>query len=100
METKGFAQDFDAVQFMDESARASLPPVPLQASATSGAWLRPPRPEETRVVVTDIDIPFFSMVNFMVKWAFAAIPATIIICVIVMIVMIVISVGLAVFGLK
>lgn len=30
---------------------------------------------ECRIV--DIDIPFWSMVNFMVKWAIAAIPALI-----------------------
>jgi hypothetical protein len=32
----------------------------------------------TRVIVTDIHMPFWSMVRFMVKWAFAAIPALII----------------------
>lgn len=32
-------------------------------------------PEETKVVVTDIQMPFISMVVFMVKWAMAAIPA-------------------------
>ena len=32
-------------------------------------------PEETQVVVTDVQMPFFSMVVFMVKWALAAIPA-------------------------
>ncbi len=34
-------------------------------------------PDETKqaVVVTDIRMPFFSMVIFMVKWAIAAIPA-------------------------
>ena len=32
-------------------------------------------PEETKVVVTDIQMPFISMVVFMVKWALAAIPA-------------------------
>jgi hypothetical protein len=31
------------------------------------------------VVVTDIDIPFGSMVGLMIKWAFAAIPAGIVI---------------------
>ena len=31
--------------------------------------------EETQVVVTDIQMPFVSMVVFMVKWALAAIPA-------------------------
>ena len=36
--------------------------------------------EETRITVADIDMPFGSMVSFMVKWAFATIPALIIIC--------------------
>ena len=36
----------------------------------------------TRVVVTDIRMPFWSMVRFMVKWAIAAIPALIILGVI------------------
>ena len=31
------------------------------------------------VVIKDIQMPFWSMVTFMVKWAFAAIPAIIII---------------------
>ena len=33
---------------------------------------------KTNVVVTDIDMPFWSMVSFMVKWSIAAIPALII----------------------
>jgi hypothetical protein len=36
----------------------------------------------TRVVVTDIHMPFWSMVGFMVKWAIAAIPALIILAII------------------
>ena len=36
-----------------------------------------PRP----VVIVDIDIPFWSMVEFMVRWALAAIPAGIILVV-------------------
>ncbi len=36
----------------------------------------------TRVVVTDIKMPFWSMVRFMVKWAIAAIPALIFLTVI------------------
>ena len=32
-------------------------------------------PEESQVVVTDIQMPFTSMVIFMVKWALATIPA-------------------------
>jgi hypothetical protein len=31
--------------------------------------------DEQRVVVTDIRMPFWSMVVFMVKWVFASIPA-------------------------
>ena len=34
--------------------------------------------EEQKVVVTDIHMPFWSMVLFMVKWVFASIPAMII----------------------
>ena len=33
----------------------------------------------TPVVITDIDMPFGSMVKFMVKWTFATIPAAIIV---------------------
>lgn len=32
----------------------------------------------TKVIITDIEIPFMSMVMFMVEWALAAIPAIII----------------------
>ena len=31
--------------------------------------------DENRVVVVDVQMPFFSMVGFMVKWSIAAIPA-------------------------
>ncbi len=31
--------------------------------------------EKQQVVITDIRMPFFSMVMFMVKWALASIPA-------------------------
>lgn len=34
--------------------------------------------DRQEVVVTDIKMPFLSMVIFMVKWAFAAIPALVI----------------------
>jgi hypothetical protein len=34
------------------------------------------------IVVTDIHMPFMSMVNFMVKWAIASIPAMFILLVI------------------
>jgi hypothetical protein len=46
VETKGVAeysvQDFDAVQFMDESARASLPAVPQELGPVSEAKKPPP----------------------------------------------------------
>ena len=38
----------------------------------------PGEPAMTAVVVKDFDMPFGSMVSFMVKWAIAAIPAFII----------------------
>lgn len=31
--------------------------------------------DQNRVVVVDVQMPFFSMVGFMVKWSIAAIPA-------------------------
>ncbi len=34
--------------------------------------------ERTQVTVTDVDIPFGSMVTLMVKWALASIPALLI----------------------
>jgi len=37
--------------------------------------------DEQRVIVTDVRMPFLSMVVFMVKWAIAAIPAVIILAV-------------------
>ncbi len=39
-------------------------------------------PERTRVVVTDFDMPFSSLVNFMVKVALASIPASIVVAII------------------
>jgi hypothetical protein len=38
--------------------------------------------EKQKVIVTDIQMPFTSMVIFMIKWAIAAIPATIILFII------------------
>jgi ABC-type multidrug transport system permease subunit len=39
--------------------------------------------ETQKVVVTDIKMPFFSMVVFMIKWMLASIPAFIVIAIIV-----------------
>lgn len=38
---------------------------------------------ELRVTVTDLDMPFWSMVHFMIKAAFAAIPAIIAVIIII-----------------
>lgn len=64
---------------------ASAPPPSAAATGTSALTpSSPPWPSGSvvvreagngRVVVTDIDMPFSSMVRFMVKWAFATIPA-------------------------
>jgi hypothetical protein len=35
--------------------------------------------EAQRVVVIDLNVPFLTMVDLMIKWAFASIPAAIII---------------------
>ena len=51
----------------------------------------PPKPAPTRVQVTDIDMPFASMVGFMVKWALASIPA-------IMILFLFVGIGIAVLG--
>lgn len=42
---------------------------------------------ENQVVVTDIKMPFMSMVVFMVKWAIAAIPALIILSILAVLLM-------------
>ncbi len=59
---------------------ASQPAVPRQPEPAIALSPRQsqPRTDISAVVVTDIDIPFMSMVLFMVKWAIAAIPAFII----------------------
>ena len=57
---------------------------------------QPPLPPRQSVVVTDIDIPFWRLVFIFVKWALAAIPATIVLVVIWMIVAAVLA---ALFGI-
>lgn len=52
------------------SACTDLKPGVLESSAT------------THVIVTDIQMPFGSMVAFMVKWAIASIPAAIILVIV------------------
>jgi hypothetical protein len=57
---------------------------------------QPPLAPRQPVVITDIDIPFWRLVFIFVKWALAAIPATIVLVVIWMIVAAVLA---AVFGI-
>jgi hypothetical protein len=55
--------------------RSQKPPqVPTQQAIPSAF---PPAPQ--RISVVDFDMPFGRMVVFMIKWAFAAIPALIVI---------------------
>jgi hypothetical protein len=42
---------------------------------------------EQRVVVTDIRMPFWSMVVFMIKWVFASIPAMIVLSIVMTVLM-------------
>jgi len=46
----------------------------------------PPRPStipvDRRVIVTDVDMPFGSMILFMFKWALAAIPAALLVLIV------------------
>ncbi len=53
---------------------SSLPPAPIAYTS--------PLDTRQRVIVTDIDMPFGSMVLFIIKWALASIPALIILWVI------------------
>ncbi len=55
---------------------------PEDAVKCSCGFLFPPLPLYQKVVIKDIDMRFGSMVWFMVKWAFAAIPAMFIIALI------------------
>ncbi len=48
--------------------------------------------DELKVVVTDIRMPFWSMVIFMVKWVFASIPAMIIFSLVIGLIMMLLSV--------
>lgn len=42
------------------------------------------RTDTARVIVVDLDMPFGSMVGFMVKWAFAAIPALLLVSLVIL----------------
>jgi hypothetical protein len=53
-----------------------------------------------RVSIADIDIPFWRMVAIIIKWAFASIPAVIIISIIFAVIGAVLGAGLALLGLN
>ena len=57
------------------------------APRTDGHLLPPIVETSNDVIITDIKMPFISMIVFMVKWALASIPAFIILLIIAMIVM-------------
>jgi hypothetical protein len=46
-----------------------------------------PLPAIQSVTITDIDIPFWRLVVIFIKWALAAIPATIVVTLILMVIM-------------
>ena len=50
-----------------------------------------PRPSTQQVAITDVDMPFWSMVRFMVKWAVASIPAFVILFIIAFLITIVLA---------
>jgi uncharacterized membrane protein YvbJ len=56
-----------------------VPPSPAQATAPAA----PAPTAPVRVVVTDVEIPFMSMVSLLVTWALAAIPAAAIVAAVV-----------------
>jgi hypothetical protein len=56
------------------------------------------QPRSTRVVISDFDMPFWSLVGFMIKVAIASIPAAIIVSIISFIIVFVGSVVLAACG--
>lgn len=51
-----------------------------------------------KVVVTDIQMPFGSMVLFMIKWALAAVPAAMILAVITVVTIVILAAGLHIWA--
>lgn len=47
--------------------------------------------QKQEIIVTDIQMPFFSMVIFMIKWAIATIPAAIILVIFASLTMIILT---------
>ena len=61
----------------------SVPPTQPQAQASESKEAAPIKLSEVKIV--DFDMPFWSMTGFMLKWAFATIPALIVLFVVGMI---------------
>jgi hypothetical protein len=57
-------------------------PVGEEALRTNKEGLDMNQPENQKVHIVDLEMPFMSMVRFMVKWAIAAIPALLILAII------------------
>lgn len=57
---------------------------------------QPAYSQPQRIVISDIDIPFWRLVAIFIKWTFAAIPAAIIVWLIMMVIVAVIG---SIFGL-
>jgi hypothetical protein len=70
-----------------EIRRRGLPPEQLTDAEARATTLHSSPPPIHRVTVTDINMPFGSMIVFMVKWAFASIPAFIIVAIVVFLIM-------------
>ena len=60
-----------------------IEPTPSKVSQISP---RPTAPQQMSVNIRDIDMPFLSMVVFMIKWAIASIPAAVIMIIILLII--------------
>ena len=71
-------------------APAPTPPAPIAFSTTQSPPLKPENVQ--KVAVTDVDIPFTSMVVLLLKWALAAIPAMMICGVVLMFIWLIIAV--------
>lgn len=72
---------------------------PMQGPPSYGQPQHAMQQPPTRVVVTDVDMKFGTMIVFMIKWAIAAIPAAFILSLIVMALGVVFVVVLSALGL-
>ena len=72
----GFADDFkESIKYAKKQPENTTPTLNSNNDETGANTVQ-------HVEIVDIRIPFWSLVWFMVKWAFATIPAVLIICLI------------------